>query len=477
MGTPVIDYDALAKKFGATSSAVDYDALAKKFGAVSSEQSGMASTIAKLKAQNDLGETQFEKENSIEGQRARAINPLNALSNVRQQAKVAAEEYRGLADQEVNRGKYNPVSDFALRANSDLMGMVAGATEPKNIALGVGTALVPEVALPVAAYMGAESALTPQQAGETDADAIQRRLMGASQVAGSFAGATAQPQTLTGRLVRTDFAQKTARRMYQSALKPPTGKNTASRNQQAIETGLREGIPVSEKGLAKLTDTLDNLNAKVEQVINTNPGAPISKFNVSGRLGNTQQRFANQVAPGSDLGAINDVGAEFYGSQPANIPAAQAQALKQGTYKAIGSRNYGEVKAARVEAEKALARGLKEELEVQFPEIKGLNAKEARLYSLEPLLQRALGRISNHELLGIGTPIAGGTAAAVTGSSKVGAALGALKAIVDNPAVKSRLAIMIARRSGGKLSLKAAHARVAGYVNAVNATELKEETE
>ena len=44
--------------------------------------------------------------------------------------------------------------------------------------------------------------------------------------------------------------------------------------------------------------------------------------------------------------------------------AADAQAMKQGTYRALGDKAYGELKGASIEAQKAQARGLKEELAV-----------------------------------------------------------------------------------------------------------------
>lgn len=151
---------------------------------------------------------------------------------------------------------------------------------------------------------------------------------------------------------------------------------------------------------------------------------------------------------------------------PTQIPVDKAQSLKQGTYQQLKGRAYGEMKGATVEAQKSLARGIKEELETQFPEIKGLNAQEAKFYNLDSMLERALNRIGNHQLMGIGTPIAAGAGAAVGGGPGAIAAA-TMKAVLDNPVVKSRLAIALNKAGRGKISLGMANARVNQFVNAL----------
>ncbi len=73
------------------------------------------------------------------------------------------------------------------------------------------------------------------------------------------------------------------------------------------------------------------------------------------------------------------------------VPVQTAQALKQGTYQAIGDRAYGELSGAATEAQKALARGLKQEIAKAVPEIAGLNARESSLLNaLTPVERRVL---------------------------------------------------------------------------------------
>lgn len=262
----------------------------------------------------------------------------------------------------------------------------------------------------------------------------------AAQVLGPKIAETAPVKSTFGRLL---LLGKTPEAAYESSLKPSTTLGADQRT-QLTQTGLKEGIPVSQKGLEKLGGLIDDVNNQIADKIQSNPNAPINKFKVASRLNATAQKFSNQVSPSSDLNAISDVGNDFLDTAPGEIPASQAQSMKQGTYRALGDKAYGELKGSSIEAQKSLARGLKDELAVQFPELNDLNARDGRLLDLQDSLERAVGRIGNHQLMGIGTPIAAGAVKAVSGSGKLGAIAGVMKAVLDNPNVKSHLAIAIA---------------------------------
>jgi hypothetical protein len=168
--------------------------------------------------------------------------------------------------------------------------------------------------------------------------------------------------------------------------------------------------------------------------------------------------------------AVQDVTREVFNDgadKPVTMNAADAQSMKQGTYQVLKGK-FGEQGSASVEAQKSLARGLKEEIATQFPEISKLNADESRLLDLQPVLERAVNRISNHQAIGIGTPIAGAAAKAVTGSGGVGVVASVLKGVLDNPGVKSRLAIAISKSS--KIPIGQAMEKVTAYSAAIGAT-------
>jgi hypothetical protein len=267
---------------------------------------------------------------------------------------------------------------------------------------------------------------------------------------------------VTSRIARSGLPES----WYESALKPPTTLEPGLR-QRMLSTGLEQGLPVSEAGYEKLGGLLEDFQEDVRKVIATNPNAPVSTTAIARRTTPTLQAFATQVNPETDIATILGSRAEFLRNFPGQITAEEAQALKVGTYKALGKKAYGELQGAAIESQKALARGAREELETVFPEIGGLNAAEKRLYELEPQLARAIGRISNRDLLGIGVPIAAGATEAITQSPKLGQAAAIMKAIMDNPNIKSRVAIMLSRAGG--ITPAAAAQRVAAYGAALDA--------
>ena len=262
------------------------------------------------------------------------------------------------------------------------------------------------------------------------------------------------------------LAASKAAELYQSALKPSTTANPA-KLAGAIKEGLNSEIPVSPTGLEKLSDLMDDTNQKIAAVVASDPTKTVNKFNVASRLGGTMNRFANQANPEADLNAVANSGNEFLRNQPTDIPAVDAQKIKQGTYAVQSNRAYGELSSAAVESQKALARGLKEELAAQFPELSDLNPQDSRLIGLDGFLEKAVNRIANHQILGIGTPLAAAGAKAVTGSSGLAGVAGMLKMVVDDPIIKSKLAIALNKASNGQIPTGVAQAKIAAYSSAL----------
>lgn len=339
-----------------------------------------------------------------------------------------------------------------------------------RIISGVGSGVAPMVAMVAPALAAAAPVSTALSVG---GGAVGSKVAGAAaeglgatpdqkalaEDIGGFAGGYAGAK-IPGLAGKAALLGKTPEEAYQSALKPSTAMNPAVRD-RAIQTGLQERIPVNTKGLEAIGDRIDDLNQQIADKIQTgaSQGLTVDPNSVAARTATTKARFANQVNPTADLAAVDASKAEFLKNNPNPVPIDQAQAMKQGTYQVLKGK-YGEQGSASTEAQKALARGLKEEIAANFPEINDLNAAESRLYDLKPLLEKAIGRISNHQLLGVGTPIAAGATKAVTGSNKLGAAAGLLKAVLDDPGIKSRLAISLSRAG---VSPAISSARIAAF--------------
>jgi hypothetical protein len=302
------------------------------------------------------------------------------------------------------------------------------------------------------------------------------------------------------RQVAAPAKQAIAESLYQSALKPsPT---LGIEGQKAlVKTGLENNIPVSEGGLVKLNTLIDDYNTAIRDEIASKPGAKIDPNKAAARADDVKAGFRSQVNAAQDMNAVEASKQQFLreqGAQPAKpgtppqptgvldangnpvmsagtpgtpakpapmMDAVKAQDMKIGTYRSLGKKAYGEVKGATIEAQKGLARGIKEELVNEFPELEKLNSAESKALDLEPILAKAIGRIGNHQIVGIGTPAVAAGTEAVTGSAKAAGTLATMKAVLDNPWVKSRIAI---RLNKAGVPYKTATARVAAYVNALS---------
>lgn len=179
-----------------------------------------------------------------------------------------------------------------------------------------------------------------------------------------------------------------ARRLMQSAIKPGISEDAP----RIVQTMLDEGVNVTENGVRKLEQILGDTNQAIAQEIASTPGA-VSHLKVASRLNDTARKFGQQVNPQADLAAISDVGDNFL-THPNLSGAAQslpdAQAMKVGTYQRLSGK-FGELSNATTESEKALARGLKEEIAAQVPGVSALNAREGNiLETLEPLERRVM---------------------------------------------------------------------------------------
>jgi hypothetical protein len=291
----------------------------------------------------------------------------------------------------------------------------------------------------------------------------------------------AAPELIKGVNVRLPVGE-VPERLYQSALKPSPALAT-SKVQGMIKSGLDNQIPVSAAGIDKLQGLISDLGDKVSSSIQagSDAGATIDPQAVAQRADQIKGRFAAQVNPNADLAAIEAAKQEFLnnnstpaasGIGPAQlnpIPVSDAQAIKQGTYQQLKDRAYGAQGTAVIEAQKALARGIKEELETQFPEIQGLNAQQGQAASLNKALTRAVQRIDNHQLIGLGTPLAA-TAGWAAGGAPGAIVSGVLKSVLDQPEFKSKLAYTLSRAGKG-VPISAATARIATYSNQLgNAT-------
>lgn len=186
--------------------------------------------------------------------------------------------------------------------------------------------------------------------------------------------------------------QNIGRSLMGSALKV-TGRTTIPETKAIIDTMLDKGISVTEGGVEKLRGLVDDLNTKIKDAI-ANSTETVSKADVSKTLTDLADKFKMQVNPNADLASIRKAWNEFQ-SHPLlrgvqDIPVQLAQDMKTGTYKQLAGK-YGEMGSAETEAQKALARGLKEGIASKVPGVADWNAEESKLLqALGPTEKRVL---------------------------------------------------------------------------------------
>jgi len=271
----------------------------------------------------------------------------------------------------------------------------------------------------------------------------------------AFGGATQGLGALVAKGMTKALPQSAIDKMYASSLKLSTSPSVlpiAERN-AIIKTGLREKAVPNVKGYERILEKIDGFNSDVENLIATGGrnGETISAQEVVKRLDSLVGKGGRleKVDPGF-LGKINEVKRAFLRGGN-DIPIEQAQEMKRHIYK-IAKDFYGmdDAKAAEIAGKKAIARGLKEEMEALHPEIKELNMKESELLKFLDPFGRATARIQNRDIIGLGMQMAPMTTAALTGGSSAAAKAGFVAKLVDTPSIKARMAILLnqAKRRG-----------------------------
>jgi len=205
-----------------------------------------------------------------------------------------------------------------------------------------------------------------------------------------------------GRAITAAGSMVSPERLMQSALKPTLAQQKSGEAKVAIDTLLKYGINATQGGADKLKGMVQGVDQEISDLI-AGSGKTVNKDKVLGALQDVEGRFVNQVSPTSDIAAIQNVGADF-AQHPMitgqDIPVELAQKLKQGTYKVL-EKKYGQLGSAETEAQKGLARGLKEAIAEAVPEVGPLNAKQSELIKALKVTGRRAMMDDNRNPVGI----------------------------------------------------------------------------
>ena len=217
----------------------------------------------------------------------------------------------------------------------------------------------------------------------------------ASMVPGAIAGGGA------GTALRV-APQKAAESLMHSALKPSMKAMKIGKGDQAIKTLLDEGTIISKRGVEGLQGKVDALSAAISNALKGS-GAKVDKGAVASRLQDVIGRIEKtSLTPQDRVSEVEKIYTQVL-SNPnieKSIPVEQAQQIKQGIY-ALLKKEYGKLGSDSVEANKALARGLKEEMGEAVPAIKGLNAQESKLINALELAEHRAIQTRNKDVGGL----------------------------------------------------------------------------
>jgi hypothetical protein len=231
-----------------------------------------------------------------------------------------------------------------------------------------------------------------------------------------------------------------AQRMYQSAMKPV---GTAAEKSSVVQTGLREGIVLSEAGIEKTTTRIDSLEEQLGHAIDLAgangkqiPTASLDRFVTAVK---ENFKYISDIAyRDKAVEDIDNVLNNFKKQYGNYLPVDVAQKIKTNTYQWLRNA-YGELSSPIKEANKQLVRGLKEGIVNAAPIVADINPRLGKLYEFDAALERSLGRAKNYNLLGLGTKILS------LKEGKMGTVMALASHVLGNLTNKSRIAIYMDR--------------------------------
>lgn len=228
------------------------------------------------------------------------------------------------------------------------------------------------------------------------------------------------------------LGEKPARWLMQSAVKPTQADRLSGASKRAMTTMLEENIAPTASGMDKAGRMASKFDAQAESAVKASPES-VSLYGVGQRLEEPARRALTQVNPQTDIDAVKDVWRNFKDSPlvqeqtalqgqfgpsritsnlPAplgraqqvddvDLPVQLAHALKKGTYASLGGKSYGEVGSTTTEAQKALARGLREEIAAAVPEAGEALKKESAMMNVRDVAMNRVLAEGNKNPLGL----------------------------------------------------------------------------
>lgn len=321
-----------------------------------------------------------------------AAGASRPLSSIGRMAGMQGAKQMGEATTGLTKGLAQANDSQYLIPAAELAGEIAGTAGAGNLLAGGLSKVAPQATRLAEALrtggMSTGGATAPLLSVEGAKQLGSRVLGGAGTGAASAALITPEEAgtgamvgaalPAAGKLVGSAASYLDPQSLMQSALKPTLAQLKSGEAQTAVDILLKYGINATKGGVEKLKGMAGDIDQQISDLI-ANSGKTIPKQDVLNALKDVEKRFVNQVSPTADMAAIQNVGADF-AQHPMiagqDIPVELAQELKKGTYKVL-EKKYGQLGSAETEAQKGLARGLKEGIANAVPEVGPLNAQQS----------------------------------------------------------------------------------------------------
>lgn len=212
--------------------------------------------------------------------------------------------------------------------------------------------------------------------------------------------------TVLGSLLSSEAAAPTLNRwshsLMQRALKPTKADVSSGRAERAIQTMLDEGVSASRGGMAKMRDTVTNLNDEVAGLIKGST-ATVDRDKVAEKVLDVMEKYRKHPTPNFATKPIEAVWDDFM-THSAKIPIQKAQEMKQlgGADLGPGAWGKGLAPDAQRDALKAIVRGLKDEIETAVPAVGPLNKRESDILNALRIVSNRLSVSENVNPIGLG---------------------------------------------------------------------------
>lgn len=351
--------------------------------------------------------------------------------------------------------EHTPALDFIIDDMKTTYGDYEGfkktlASDPARIAVDIGTIAVPTAKLVGGVGVAAKLPKVAAVAEKTSKVASMLDPVTAA-LAGVKVG-VGEVSKLTGKVLRG--TKPTA--MYKSAAKMSTTLDEAERTRLA-QIALDNEIVPTLKGLAKIDEKIGKIDAKIAEMISAaaETGKKMKLDELFKDLNGLIEERRLSTTGLQDEKTISRIKQSIKNANEKigrdKLTPEEAQKFKQTVYKDL-SGYYESMKnsSASIQAQKLTARAAKEFLEDIIPDIKMLNKQDGDLLALREAIKRPVSRISNRDVFGqLGMVSKTGTGAlighAIGGADSVALATsaGLILGVLDDPLVKTKLAIVL----------------------------------